>query len=399
MLRYTIDPVAQTGKQIIAEQVYDVLGRAVASRRGTRTGAIDTWEATWSCTTFDARNRPIAVTVPNLAGTAVERTVTTDYAVGGDPRKVSVTDPVGTLTSESDLLGRGVRYTDVWGTVTTSSYDAAGEPGRLDQTVVTTSTAVVAATHAWDYDRAGRLTRQYLDGNTVAIPAYNAPGSVNEHTLASVSYPSGAGNAGNNTSLGTITRNTNGAVVGLRWNQGAALFWRNNVTRSQTGRVLTDSINGGNTSSFVYDTAGRLTQATRPGHVLQYQFGAQTGCSGANLSPNAGANTNRTALVDNAVTVAAYCYDTADRLISTTQAGYSSGIVYDDHGNTIALAGEALGYDGADRHVSTTANGVTVTYVRDATDRLVARVAPAAGALPVWRDAGTAANNGAGSTS
>lgn len=396
MLHYTIDPVAQTGKQIIAEQIYDILGRAVASRRGTRTSGVDTWETVWSCTTFDARNRPTAVTVPNPAGTAIERTVTTTYAVGGDPRKTSVTDPAGTIATEVDLLGRNVKYTDVWGTVTDSTYDATGEPGRLGQTTITTSTAVVAATHAWDYDRAGRLTRQYLDGSTIAIPTYNTPGSANEHTLASVSYPSGAGNAGNDTSLAAISRDTNGAIVGTTWNQGASAFFTDTLTRSQTGRVVTDTINGTNTSSYVYDTAGRLTQATQPGHVLQYQFNPQIACSGTNTA--AGSNSNRTALVDNAVTTATYCYDNADRLISTTQAGYSSGIVYDNHGNTTSLAGETLGYDGADRHVSTTANGVTVTYQRDATDRLISRTTPAAGPTPTWRAAGTAANNSTGAT-
>ena len=398
MLRYTIDAVAQTGKQIIAEQVYDIVGRAVASRRGTRTAGVDTWELTWSCSTFDARQRLLTVTVPNKAGTAVERTISTTHAVGGDPRKMAVADPAGTILSESDLLGRSVKYTDVWDTVTASTYDATGEPGRLGQTTVTTSTAVVAATHAWDYDRAGRLTQQYLDGQVIAIPAYNTPGSTNEHTLASVSYPSGTGHGGNNTSLASISRDTNGAVTSAVWNQASTAFLTNTVTRSQTGRVITDTINGSNTSSFLYDTAGRLTQATQPGHVLQYQYGIQTGCTGSNLLANAGANTNRTALIDNAITIATYCYDTADRLVGTTQSGYGAGIVYDDHGNTTALAGETLGYDGADRHVTTTAGAVTVTYVRDVTDRIVSRTVPAAGAVPVFRSAGTAASNASGST-
>ncbi|MCE9623255.1 MAG: hypothetical protein K8R99_13010 [Actinomycetia bacterium] len=401
LLRYTIDPLAQTGKQIMSEQIYDMLSRPVASRRGTRTSGVDTWESTWTCITYDARNRPTTVTIPNNAGTAVERTVTTNYAVGGDPRKSSVTDPAGTITAESDLLGRGVSYTDVWGTVTTSSYDATGEPGRLGQTTVTTWTGgsnLLAATHAWDYDRAGRLTRQYLDGETIAIPTYNTPGSANEHTLASVSYPSGVGNAGNGTSLAAITRDTNGAVTSTTWNQGAGAFFTNTVTRSQTGRVVTDSVNGQSTSSFEYDTAGRLKKATQPGHVLEYQFGT-TACGGTNPLNNAGSNSNRTALIDNTVTIATYCYDNADRLISTTAAGYGGGITYDDHGNTTTLAGETLAYDGADRHMSTTANGVTVSYTRDATDRIVARTIPAPGATPVFRDAGTTADNGSGSTS
>jgi YD repeat-containing protein len=288
MLRYTIDPVAQTGKQIISEQVYDGMARPVASRRGTQTGAVKTWEATWSCTTFDARGRPASVTVPNIGGTAVERTIATNYAVGGDPRKTSVSDPAGTIISEVDLLGRTVNYTDVWGTVTNSTYDLTGEPGRLGQTTVTAPGSVLVATHSWDYDRAGRLTAQYVNGLKIAQPAYNPAGNVNEHTLASVSYPWGVGNDGNNSSLSAMTRNTNGAITSTMWKKNGTTFFTDTVTRSQTGRVVTDVIDGTSTSSFEYDTAGRLVKATQPGHVLQYQFGAQTGCSGSNLSANSG---------------------------------------------------------------------------------------------------------------
>jgi large repetitive protein len=401
MLRLTIDPIAQTGKQIINEQVYDNMGRTIATRRGTRTGSADSWESTWSCTTFDARMRPATVTVPNNAGTAVERTIINNYAVGNDPRISTTTDGVGTVPVkvQVDLLGRNVSYTDVWNTVTTSSYDAVGEPGRLGQTMITTSTGVVAATHAWDYDRAGRITKQYLDGSTVAVPAYNTPGSVNEHTLASVSYPSGAGNAGNNTSLASIGRNTNGVITSTTWNKASTAFLTDTVTRSQTGRVVTDSINGATPTSYAYDNAGRLISANLPGHTLSYQFGSQTGCSGSNLSPNAGLNTNRTATVDNSVTVATYCYDMADRLVSSTAAGYGGAISYDNHGNTTAMAGETLGFDGADRHVSTTATGTTVSYTRDVTNRIVARTAPVPAAAPVWRGPGVVAKKTATGTS
>ena len=168
---------------------------------------------------------------------------------------------------------------------------------------------------------------------------------------------------------------------------------------SLTRRIRLDSVNGGSTSSFVYDSAGRLIQGTQLGHVLQYLYGTQTGCTGSNLLASSGANGNRTALIDNAVTIASYCYDMADRLISTTAAGYGGGIGYDDHGNTTTLAGETLVYDGADRHVSTTANGVTVSYTGDATDRIVACTIPAPGATPVFRDVGVAADNAGGSTS
>ena len=364
---------------------------------GPATAGVDTWETTWSCTTYDTRQRPTTVTVPNLAGSAVERTITSVYAVGGDPRKTSVADSAGTVTVEVDLLGRNVRYSDVWGTVTASTYDATGEPGRLGSTTVTSPTAVTVATHGWDYDRAGRVTRQYLDGNTVAIPTYSTPGSANEHTLASVSYPSGTGNAGNNTSLAAIGYNTNAQVTSTTWNKASTAFLTNTVTRSQTGRVVSDTING-TTSSYTYDTAGRLTAAAVPGHSLQYQFGTQTGCTGANLLNAAGSNSNRTATVDNGVTIGTYCYDTADRLVSSAAAGYGSAISYDNHGNNTTLAGETLAFDGADRHVATTAAGSTVTYQRDVTGRIVSRTAPVPAPRPVWRASGAAVNNGAGST-
>jgi YD repeat-containing protein len=76
-------------------------------------------------------------------------------------------------------------------------------------------------------------------------------------------------------------------------------------------------------------------------------------------------------VVDNGVTTS-YCYDAADKLVSTTDTRYGT-IAYDVRGNTTTLGPEALGYDGADRHVSTTTGSTTIRYVRDATDRIVRR--------------------------
>ena len=45
----------------------------------------------------------------------MSRTVTYNYAVGGNPLVTSVADAAGTITTTSDLLGRAVSYTDVWG--------------------------------------------------------------------------------------------------------------------------------------------------------------------------------------------------------------------------------------------------------------------------------------------
>jgi RHS repeat-associated protein len=70
---------------------------------------------------------------------------------------------------------------------------------------------------------------------------------------------------------------------------------------------------------------------------------------------------------------ATYCYDHADRLTSTTAAGYTGSIVYDGHGSATSIAGETHGYDVLDRHLTTVKGALTVTYVRDALNRIVSR--------------------------
>ena len=74
-----------------------------------------------------------------------------------------------------------------------------------------------AGTHGYTYDRGGRLTTQTLNGEPIAQPAYWGPTDPDPHALKSVTYPSGTGNAGNNT-IGTITRDTQRPHHHLAWN-------------------------------------------------------------------------------------------------------------------------------------------------------------------------------------
>ena len=373
-LRTTVAPVAADSRRLLSEAVYDSWGRTVAIRRGFRIGTTDTWDATWSCTSFDARQRPTTVTVP-ARGTYPARTITTTYPA--DPRTVSVADSSGTITTTTDLVGRVVTYVDVWGQTNTSTFDAV--TGRLITNVGPTGSS------GYTYDRAGRVTQQTLDGVVIAIPTYATPGSANEHMLASISYPSGAGNGGNGTT-GTFTRNTNGAVTQIVWTgPGGTTITSDQVTRSQTGRVIDQSIDGVDPhtagANYTYDTAGRLTGArAQNGTFFQYGYAATGGC-GANTA--AGANSNRTSASVNGVSVASFCHDQADRLTSVTSttapySGYTGAIAYDQWGNTTFIGSETYEYDGADRHMAIFGPNPTnprtaVTYQRDVTDRLIAR--------------------------
>lgn len=81
--------------------------------------------------------------------------------MGNNPLVTSVADPVGTITTTVDLLGRIVSYSDAAGTNTTTTYDQAGRPVGSANTARGWSAAMA-------YDDAGRPTIQRLDGSIVA---------------------------------------------------------------------------------------------------------------------------------------------------------------------------------------------------------------------------------------
>jgi len=206
--------------------------------------------------------------------------------------------------------------------------------------------------------------------------------------------------AGNGTSVAPGVDPTGAASsVGVKFASGNALT--DAVTRSQAGRVLSDTVTDGtatSVSSYTYDGAGRLTKAVIPGHTLAYGFAASGGC-GANTT--AGLDGNRTSFSDtpaaSTAMSAAYCYDWADRLTSTTVTNPVAGatpvagtsltaatLVYDGNGNTTKLADEGFVYDGAGRRVSASAgDGSSSAVVRDATDRVVQEVSKAGSAAAV----------------
>jgi RHS repeat-associated protein len=191
------------------------------------------------------------------------------------------------------------------------------------------------------------------------------------------------------------------------------------VVRSQSGRIMQNVLTDGSTvetSTYSFDAAGRLVEASIPRHVLSYSFADTTTCAATDVV-GAGRNGNRTGFSDTkdggTPTTVAYCYDGADRLTSTTVTGAPVGaspvaggnlsttanpggspsLAYDAHGNTTVLADQVLGYDGADRHTTTRltegtsslSDDTLITYVRDATGRIVSRTVQspaAAGVTP-----------------
>jgi len=223
------------------------------------------------------------------------------------------------------------------------------------------------ASVGYSFDDAGRVIGETLDGKTIAngFVYDSASGG-----LSQVTYPSGVGTAGNGSSM-SVTRDSENRTVGVQWFQsGGVNLYNNTVTRSQTGRVLSSTVNGALEWSYGYDAAGRLISATGSGHSFGYDYASSGGCG---VSTAAGKNSDRSGWRDGAVTIASYCYDSADRLTSTTQAGYTTAPVYDAHGAVTSQGGDSFFYDQAGRHLATGQGSTRVEYVRDLTDRVVDR--------------------------
>lgn len=336
---------------ITTQNIYDETGNVIATRTNSDP---------WTCTTYDSRGRVTEVDIPAI-GSASSRTITHNYAVGGNPLVTSVTDTSGTIMTGVDLLGRVVSYTDARGNTTTTTYDDLGRVSGRSGPV---------GTEEFDYDSTDKLTAQKLDGTTIATPHYDTYGR-----LTSVDYPT----AGTQ-SLGTITYDNFGNTNGLNYILGDSSTASDTVTRSQSGSVLTDSrVIGTNTlsSSYSYDAAGRLTGATIGSHTYAYSFGAlDSSCgSSSGINPDAGKDGNRVSMTVDSMTTT-YCYDYADRLVSTSDPT-TTDAAYDDHGNTISLGDSGhetdFTYDSSDRNTGITEGSKSVTYTRDATDRLTER--------------------------
>ncbi|HYQ68088.1 PA14 domain-containing protein [Actinophytocola sp.] len=364
MTKLVTSPTPAVGSARSEQQVYDASGRVIAS-------AVN---GDWTCTSYDDRDRVVSRAYP-ASSTGSARTVTTNYAVGGDPLTTSVTDNQGTITTRVDLLGRTVAYTDTQGTRTNTTYD---QPGRVTaETLIPPSTADPSRTTTYTYDDAGRILTHTLDTTLLATVTYDSAGE-----LASVTYANG-------TSLTAIGKDPAGQTTSLTWLTSDNTTIASSVDRTRAGTVTNETLAGvdarPNAPNYVYDSTGRLTEAWVSGHHYTYDFTstASTTCP-TGTQVGAGTNTNRVRLLDQTstgTTETSYCYDATDRILATSGATEVAGITYDTHGNTTGWTAGAtttttLTWDGDDRNTGARTTGTdpaTVTYIRDATDRIIRR--------------------------
>jgi RHS repeat-associated protein len=336
------------------ESIYDDAGKIVATRIN---------QDPWTCTTYDARERVLTTVVPAI-GSQAGRTITNNWSVGGNPLVTSSGDNNGTITTTVDLLGRTVSYTDNLGDTTTTSYDdlgrLAGQTGPL-------------GTLTYTYDSYNRLTEEKLDGASLAKPYYDQ-----YSRLDHVDYPA-AGSLG----LAAIIRDNNGRTTGYNWRLSDGSLQRDYVSRTQSGQISRDTFQVGGVGvqqDYTYDLADRLTGARISSHTYSYGFGPADPSCPAGMNPNAGKDGNRTSQTIDGITTT-YCYDFADRLISSSDPTVNAD-QYDAHGNLTQIGSNStplrLAYDSSDRNTGLTqydaaGNGLAIYYGRDPQGRITYR--------------------------
>jgi len=331
----------------VTQTIYDMSGDVIATRYNGDA---------WTCTQYDSRGRVTTTTVPaRTEGTQTlsGRSITNNYAVGGNPLITTTTDDSGTITVENDLLGRTLKYTDTNGKVTTNTYD---DYGKL------TSRTSPIGTETYEYDSYDRLTTQKLDGVTFATVAYDQ-----YSRIANVQYAAGL-------SLSSITRDDLGRENGNTYTLGNGQTLSDQVTRYTSGDIQSGTELGVN-KSYSYDKAGRLTGATIGSNTYSYGFGAQSASCPATTGYDAGKDGNRTSMTVNGQTTT-YCYNSGDQLTSSSDPTLTN-VAYDSHGNTTNLGDSThqttFTYDTSDRNTGLASGTTQTTYTHDVQNRIISR--------------------------
>lgn len=338
------DPTGRT-----SETIYNESGDVIATRYNSEP---------WTCLNYDSRGQIVNTVVPSI-GNMNGRSITNNYAVGGNPLIASISDSTGTVITETDLLGHVIKYTDARGNITTNTYDVFGK--------LTQRTSPVG-TETYEYDAYDRLSKQKLDGVTFASITYDEFSRID-----TVDYQGGM-------NLRPTVRDSLGRTKKITYNVNG-LDITDEVMRSTSGLVMSGSENGVS-KTYSYDKADRLTGATVGGNTFTYGYGASdSSCSGVpNNNIDAGKDGNRTSYTLNGQTIT-YCYNTGDQLITSSDQRFSQ-VAYDAHGNTTGM-GDAthrteFSYDANDRNIgikeTTESASRETTYGRDVNNRIYHRV-------------------------
>ncbi len=397
---------------------YDSLGRVAwrSSDVGDETFVYDSFSrltqhkldnATYAVVSYDQYGRTLSVEYPNAANQkmvvghdVLGRVTGQTYYAGGSqtPGGNLVANPSVEQASSGDPNLPEDWQNNAWGT-NTSGFTYLNEGYTGSRSVKTEVTSRTDGDAKWSFDpvavspNTSYTFKDYYKSNiaTEAIVQY-------VHQNQSVTYE-WLGNIGANSNWTQANFNfttpataTQATVLHIVANVGwlivddaelyatsagsQTVIASDEVTRSQTGRIVSGTENG-QSKSYTYDKVGRLTNAAIGSNTYSYGYGTQNSACAGGTNANSGKNFNRTSQTINSVTTD-YCYDYADRLVSSSDS-LANNAQYDSHGNLTQLGSGTtplrMYYDSSDRNwgfeqYDSGGNGTAVYYSRDVQGRI-----------------------------
>ncbi len=334
--------------------VYDLAGRTIAKTNGAGT----------TCSSFDNESRLASTNAP---GDPQPTTYTYDPAGA----QLTATDASGTVTSHYDEQGRLIYSQDSYGAEATFSYDADGN--QVSRTAAAGSlSGNPNYTTGYAYDNADQVTSTTDPAGLIYHFFYDGRGNLHatqypNHTFSWIDYNfdgwvTGVYNRHDSTDLsaplpGSVPADSQGSPL-VDYAYGSYDLDGKKLQEIRTGGGLTSQ-----TTSYVYDNLGRLSQVTLPNGICRkYLFDLDSNRTQIQESPTGCAGTFST--------TASYTYDQSnpnspgiDELTSVGSTNYA----YNADGELTQRGSETLSWDGWGRLSGGNFAGGSIGYGFDAT--------------------------------
>ncbi len=355
-------------------RVYDTAGRTVAQTHSSQDGQADFT----MCRTFDDRDRPLSMAT-------TDNTLTVNYTYpwndpdGTDPFTITTThtapDTTGatqtyTGTSVTDLLGRNVATTDMWGTTTITNVAINPTTGVQTSTAIVTTAAGFTMTDTVTINADGTTASMVRDDGTTTLTttyAYNDDSTINTITLTNGSTEVVTETRGYDTTTGIHNSST--------WTQGSTTIATDTLTDAPNAiRVLQEQLAVGGvtyTWDYTYGGLSRLTGAELASSDNSitgdwtYTFTEDTNTQpGENPDAYLNGNiTTKTTTLNGTTETVDYHYDYADRLTRTTDPNLQN-LTYDSFDNLTTIGANTITYNTVNSPVAVTDGTTTVNYTR-----------------------------------
>ncbi|MFF3065754.1 RHS repeat-associated core domain-containing protein [Oerskovia sp. NPDC057915] len=312
-------------------EAYNAFGSPTVISESVGTGASLVTRTT--TTTYDAADRVTGVQIAGssaAAGASIAKTTTTYDGPTGDIVKNASVNASGAETAsvvkEYDRLGRLIKYTDANGGWTKSEYDRYGQPTKVTDSIGTT--------RSYEYDRAadprGYVTKLADSVAGTIIPTWGADGQLESQTLPGGVTLTMTYDTARVPVARSYTRTSDGTVIAA-----------DSVVENHRGQWIRHTTPA-NVRDYSYDRLGRLTSvndtsgATNQCTTRTYGFDNHT--NRTSFTTATGAAAGSCPGITGATTVTS-TYDTADRLVSTTEPGGNTW-AYDQLGRITSMPTE-----------------------------------------------------------